>query len=164
MAKAGSKRRVRGGGSGSPRSDLNGASRFEFTIPSEFTASHEAQRKILDDVKRRGFHEHAAFAIKLALEEAVINAIRHGNQLDPSKKVYIEAIVTPDKAQIDIEDEGLGFDRTGVPDPTLPENVEKCSGRGIMLIEAFMNEVKWSRGGRRVRMVKRNEPDVIPGD
>jgi len=49
-----------------------------------------------------------------------------------------------------------------VPDPTLPENLEKCGGRGIHLMEAYMNKVEWSRGGRRVRMVKRNEPDVIP--
>lgn len=118
--------------------------------------------KIIDDVTRRGFHEQSLFAIKLALEEAMINAIKHGNRLDPKKKIHIEATVTSDSARIEIEDEGPGFRRSSVPDPTLPKNLEKCSGRGILLIEAYMDEVKWTHGGRRLRMVKRNEPDLIP--
>ncbi len=162
MDKAGSKRRLRGGTSGSRRLGPAGESHFAFTIPSDHTASREVQMKIVDDVARRGFHEQSLFAIKLALEEAMINAIKHGNRHDSKKKVHIEATITSDEARIEIEDEGPGFRRSSVPDPTLPQNLEKCSGRGILLIEAYMDEVKWSQGGRRLRMVKRNEPVLIP--
>ncbi len=132
------------------------------TIPSVYSASHEVQQRILEAVEKSGFTPHSSFAIKLALEEAMINAIKHGNKLDPKKSVHIEAKVTPKIAEITIEDEGPGFDRAEVPDPTLEENREKCSGRGILLIESYMNSVEWSRNGRRLRMVKRNgeEPGV----
>jgi len=135
---------------------------LKFTIPSKFEAGREVQKRILDDVTRVGFNSHSQFAIKLALEEALINAIKHGNRLDPKKKVHIEAIVSPKQLEITIEDEGPGFHRGDVPDPTLEENLEKCSGRGILLIEAYMSSVQWSNGGRRVKMVKKNEDDVLP--
>jgi len=163
MDEAGSKDRGPDRRSGSSRPDANGAAWFEFTISSnDDAASRAAQKKILDEVHRRGFNNQCVFAIKLALVEAMINAEKHGNRRDPKKKVYVEATVTPREAEIVIEDEGAGFKRATVPDPTLPENLEKCGGRGIHLMEAYMNKVEWSHGGRRVRMVKRNEPDVIP--
>ncbi len=114
---------------------------------------------ILADVKKAGFDHHCFFAIKLALEEALVNAIKHGNRLDPEKTVVITASVTPRRAEITIEDQGPGFERTSVPDPTCDENLEKCSGRGILLIESYMNRVRWDRGGRRLKMVKDNKPD-----
>jgi serine/threonine-protein kinase RsbW len=126
------------------------------TIPSVNAASQDIQRKILAAVEKSGFTPHSVFAIKLALEEAMINAIKHGNKLDPTKNVHIEAKVTPKVAQITIEDEGPGFKRSHVPDPTLEENREKCSGRGILLIESYMNSAQWSHNGRRLRMIKRN--------
>jgi serine/threonine-protein kinase RsbW len=140
----------------------NGDVVYRTTIPSDNAASRDVQQHILAAVHKSGFTPHSTFAIKLALEEAMINAIKHGNKLDPSKSVHIEAKITPKVAEITIEDEGPGFDRSCVPDPTLLENLEKCSGRGILLIESYMNSVKWSRDGRRLRMVKRNgeEPGV----
>jgi serine/threonine-protein kinase RsbW len=162
MSEAGSKDRGRGGRSGSPRPANNGDSSFEFTITSNDSASRDVQNKILTDVSRRGYSSDAIFAIKLALEEAMRNAIKHGNRFDSQKKVHIHAVVSPKQAEIVIEDEGPGFARGGVPDPTLPENLEKCGGRGIHLIEAYMNTVEWTQGGRRIRMIKRNEPGVFP--
>src|SRR4051812_18016702 len=135
---------------------------LKFSIPSNYVAGRDVQKRILDDISRVGFNSQSQFAIKLALEEALINAIKHGNGLDPSKKVHIEAKVSPQQFEITIEDEGPGFKRTAVPDPTLEENLEKCSGRGILLMEAYMNSVRWSHGGRRVKMVKKNEEDVLP--
>src|SRR5690606_30246239 len=96
------------------------------------------------------------------LEEAMINAIKHGNRLDMKKHVHVQYKVTPEQVEIIIQDEGEGFRREDVPDPTLEENITKCSGRGILLIEAYMNTVEFSDGGRRVRMVKKNEPEAIP--
>jgi serine/threonine-protein kinase RsbW len=135
---------------------------LKFTIPSDFAAGRDVQKRILDDVTRIGYNSQSQFAIKLALEEALINAIKHGNRLDPKKKVKIEAKVSPQQCEITIEDEGPGFKRDAVPDPTLEENLDKCSGRGILLIEAYMNSVRWDRGGRRVKMIKRNDDDVLP--
>jgi serine/threonine-protein kinase RsbW len=145
------------------RSSRTGKS-LEFSIPSDFASGRDAQKKILDEVADRGFNSQSAFAIKLALEEAMINAIKHGNKLDPKKKVHIKTRITPLQAEIEIEDEGPGFDRGDVPDPTCEENIEKCSGRGILLIEAYMNNVEWSHGGRRVRMIKRNEEANLPSE
>jgi serine/threonine-protein kinase RsbW len=132
---------------------------LSFTIPSDFAAGRDVQKQILDDVTRHGYTSQNQFAVKLALEEALINAIKHGNRLNPSKKVRIEAKVSARRLEIIIEDEGPGFARGAVPDPTLRENLEKCSGRGILLMEAYMNSVHWSRGGRRVKMVKKNDAD-----
>ena len=139
---------------------VNGTLRFEF--PSNFDAGTDVQAQILAEVERHGFNPNSLFATRLALEEALVNAIKHGNKLDPKKKVVVEAKVTKDRVEIEIEDEGPGFTRTAVPDPTAVENLCKCSGRGILLIEAYMNSVSWSRGGRRVKMVRFNEATELP--
>ena len=130
---------------------------MKFVIPSDLDRGREVQTRILAEVDRFKYNSDSAFAIKLGLEEAVVNAIKHGNKLDPKKTVYIEALVGPGQAEIIIEDEGPGFERAGVPDPTEPDNLEKCSGRGILLIEAYMTSVTWSHNGRRMHMVKRND-------
>jgi serine/threonine-protein kinase RsbW len=135
------------------------AGHLSFVIDSDLEQGRDVQKQVLQAVRDHGFEGQNYFAITLALEEAVTNAIRHGNRLDKSKKVRVEAKVTQERFEIEIEDEGKGFDRTSVPDPTTAENIEKCSGRGILLIEAYMNSVTWDRGGRRVRMLKLNEPE-----
>ena len=127
------------------------------TINSDFSAGFEVQKQILDAAVRHGFTEQCLFAIKIALEEALVNAIKHGNKLDPRKHVTIEAAITGKRAEICIEDEGPGFDRSLVPDPLAEENLEKSSGRGILLIESYMSQVTWDHGGRRLRMVKNSE-------
>lgn len=129
---------------------------LEFIIPSEFSAGREVQEQVLAQLHKHGYNCDCAFAIRLALEEALINAIKHGNHCDPRKKVHVKAQITPKQAEIVVEDEGEGFSRAGVPDPRAHENLERLNGRGIFLMEAYMNKVEWSCGGRRVRMVKRN--------
>ena len=165
MGVAGSNRHGRSRPPPPPRRADNGRrggrpNRLVFTIPSDFAAGRQVQKEILDDVQRHGFAGQSFFAINLALEEALTNAIKHGNRLDPNKKVRIEAKVTAKQALITVEDQGEGFDRGGVPDPTAEENLEKCSGRGILLIEAYMSRVTWDRGGRRVKMVKVKESEA----
>ena len=132
-------------------------SQMRFTIASNPEAARHVQEQILVDVEKAGFDGQDFFAIKLALEEALVNAIKHGNRSDPHKHVKVDAKVSSREVEICIEDEGPGFRRKDVPDPCAMENLEKCSGRGILLIEAYMNSVRWDRGGRRVRMVKKNE-------
>jgi serine/threonine-protein kinase RsbW len=133
---------------------------IQTTIGSDFSAGREVQRQILASVEKHHFDTQSAFAIKLALEEALINAIKHGNRLDPSKSVHVRARVTDKLAEIIIEDQGPGFDRTCVPDPTAEENLDKCSGRGILLMEAYMSSVEYSNCGRCVRMIKQNGNDA----
>lgn len=153
MAKAGLKRRGRGGnGDRKP-------SHYEFVIPSVDTDARVVERQILEDVIRRKYNEQSVFAIRLAIEEALMNAIKHGNGRDPGKKIRVSATITSEEAEIVIEDEGVGFDRSVVPDPRLDENLSKITGRGILLIESYMSEVQWSRNGRRLRMIRRNEAD-----
>jgi serine/threonine-protein kinase RsbW len=137
-------------------SGLNGGP-LKFEIRSDYAEGREVQRRIMSDVERLGYDANSLFAIKLALEEAIINAIKHGNKLDPKKHVRVQAKVTPRQTEIVVEDEGPGFKRTSVPDPTADENLCKCSGRGILLMEAYMNRVQWTNGGRRVKLVKKNE-------
>ena len=110
----------------------------------------------MDEVHRLAYGEDDVFAINLCLEEALINAIKHGNQLDPKKMVTIEAAITSEKAEIMIEDQGPGFVKSDVPDPTSDENLDKPSGRGILLIEAYMTSAQWSNKGRRIKMTRRN--------
>ena len=102
------------------------------------------------------------FGVRLALEEAIVNAIKHGNRMDCQKKVHVEADITPKRARLVVEDEGCGFRRERVPDPRLEENLTKCTGRGILLIEAYMNQVKWSHGGRRLEMIRTNPAAAAP--
>jgi serine/threonine-protein kinase RsbW len=149
MGVAGSNRRGGGAGSSAPGS-------FRATIPSDFNAGRDVQERILQDIDRCGYSEEASFAIRIALEEAMVNAIKHGNRLDPAKKVKVESRVTPKRAEIIIEDEGPGFERSSIPDPTHDDNLHKPSGRGILLIETYMDAVQWSHGGRKLRMVKEN--------
>jgi serine/threonine-protein kinase RsbW len=132
---------------------------LKVTIPSESPVARKVEEQILELVFAKGFNNDSIFALRLAIQEALQNAIKHGNRGDPSKKVKIEARVSPRQAEISIEDEGVGFVREGVPDPRHEENLEKCSGRGIFLIESYMNQVKWSHGGRRLTMVRKNQPD-----
>jgi serine/threonine-protein kinase RsbW len=127
------------------------------TIASDYGDAREVQRLIRDEVERAGFDPDSQFAIKLALEEALINAIKHGNKLDKGKLVQVEWRVSPAAVEITIEDEGPGFDRKKVPNPTDETNLEKLTGRGILLIESYMTDVQWSNGGRRVKLVKKNE-------
>ena len=134
--------------------------RMSFVINSDLIEGRRVQREILDAVESCGYTGGNFFAVNLALEEALVNAIKHGNRLDPSKKVWVEVDCSTQRVEIMIEDEGPGFDRSSVPDPTVQENLEKCSGRGILLIEAYMTDVRWDRGGRRLRMVKVNEPET----
>jgi len=151
----GRSRRGAGGGAGARSGTL--AKPLKFDIRSLPLEGRDVQKRIMDEVERCGFDDHSVFAIKLSLEEALINAIKHGNGDDPAKKVHIEAKVTPKRFEVIIEDEGKGFERNCVPDPTADENLCKCSGRGILLMERFMNRVQWTHGGRRIKMIKNNE-------
>ena len=125
---------------------------------SDFTSARTVQGELLDLACRLGYSQETAFAIRLAFEEAVNNAIRHGNAMDANKGVRIEYEVTPARVVIAIADEGSGFNPCALPDPTCDENLEKPGGRGVMLMRAYMDKVTFNRRGNRVSMVKLNRP------
>jgi serine/threonine-protein kinase RsbW len=154
MGVAGSNHAKRKSGGG--RNGRQPAKPLVFNIPSDPAAGRDIQKAIMDRVESLKYDEQCRFAIRLALEEGLMNAMKHGNKLDPSKTVHIEAKVTPQKTEITIEDQGKGFKREEVPDPCADENLLKSSGRGLLLIEAYMDKVQFTRGGRRVKMTKKN--------
>jgi len=126
----------------------------DISIPSDPAEA----RRIQDDIEKllQGRHvgEHDVFSIKLALEEALVNAIKHGNQMDRTKKVHIAYQLYPDRFDVQISDDGCGFDPSDVPDPTAFENLERPCGRGLMLMRHYMTAVAFNDRGNGVTMSK----------
>lgn len=110
------------------------------------------QQTLLGAAERHEYDQTSCFAIRLALEEALSNAIRHGNKADPAKTVIVEWSVDASGVSIRIEDEGPGFDPDTVPDPTESENIEIPAGRGIVLMRSFMTAVRFHPPGNLVEM------------
>ena len=124
------------------------------SIPSDPCEARRVQEEIEQALKTHHFSEKDIFGIRLALEEALINAIKHGNQMDRSKKVVISYHVNAERFDIHITDEGIGFDPYDVPDPTAVENLERPCGRGLMLMKHYMSEVTFGPQGNSFRMYK----------
>lgn len=129
----------------------------KIVIPSDLASAKEPEQAILAEAADHGFSEDAIFAIKLTLEEAITNAIKHGNKCDRSKTVTVRYAVDSVEVVIYIQDEGAGFDPQDVPDPTVPERLSLPNGRGILLMKAYMNEVEYRRDGREIFLRKLNE-------
>ena len=110
--------------------------------------------EILEKLESLGLYQEIPMDVRLAVEEALTNAVKHGNKLQPDKNVSIKVEALPDRLQIEIADEGEGFDHVKVPSPTDPENIWKTSGRGVFLIRHFMDEVEYFEDGRKVKMAK----------
>ncbi len=127
------------------------------TFPGDLRSARKAADAVLEEVKTARYTVEAAFAIKLALEEAIINAIRHGNGSDPSKTITMRYAVSPRKCAIVICDQGSGFDPDQVPDCTNAERLSLPHGRGIMLMRAYMNRVAYREHGAEVYLMKCNE-------
>ena len=126
-------------------------------IPSVVAEIRHVQDFILQKITEAGFDSDCCFAIRLALEESLINAVRHGNCLDPARSVLVKFDINKSCARITVKDEGQGFDPAKVPDPTTEENLSKPRGRGIMLMRAYMDEVTYSDCGTEVTLVKKNK-------
>ena len=127
---------------------------YELIITSDPSEIPHVQDQIEGQLKLCQFADHDIFSIRLALEEAIVNAIKHGNQLDRAKHVHIAYRVSPDRFDVRITDEGPGFDPTDVPDPTAVENLERPCGRGLMLMRHYMTKVAYNDRGNSVVMCK----------
>lgn len=111
-----------------------------------------ATEAVLAALERLGYDKAAVFAVRLSLEEALANAVRHGNKDDAGRRVILQCEIGPNEAVLDVQDEGEGFDPGSVPDPTAAENLEIPAGRGLMLIRSFMADVTVHPPGNRITM------------
>jgi serine/threonine-protein kinase RsbW len=114
----------------------------------------ETSNTLMSLLKDKNVKEDIIFDVHVSFEEALRNAMIHGNKSQPDKKVKIETEVTDEYIVISVEDEGDGFDPKDLPDPTLEENLLREGGRGVYLINHLMDEVKYEHDGRKVVMKK----------
>lgn len=116
-------------------------------------------REVIDALSSLGYSESSRFAVRLALEEAISNAFRHGHKgLPEPTPVSLRWNASEDELHVVIRDRGPGFNPGDVPDPTLNENLEMPSGRGIMLMRAYMTSVSFNPLGNEVTMTYRRPP------
>lgn len=111
-------------------------------------------KQIMDALTEAGFSQDDLFAVHLAIEEAFQNAVKHGNRMHGEKTVKVEYEVHSDRVQISITDEGPGFDPSDVPDPRAEHNLFKPDGRGVLLINAYMDEVHYNEDGNCISMTR----------
>jgi serine/threonine-protein kinase RsbW len=140
------------------------ATRVSYTLESSLESVNKAEQAARDLAVKAGFDEEETDRIAMSVREATVNAVLHGNQYDPKKRVTVAFEVTAESLSVSVRDEGKGLDPGSVPDPLAPENLLKQSGRGIFLIRAFMDEVRFRsmNPGTEITLIKRvrgNDPD-----
>jgi len=126
-----------------------------FELPSAISLMHIVLEYLMKRVEKLGVCKPEQSNLFVALDEAFVNAVKHGNKYDSAKLVRVAADVSRDEARFTIEDEGEGFDVDAIPDPLDPENLFKASGRGVLFIYNIMDEVKYNDRGNRLTMVKK---------
>lgn len=130
---------------------------IEFELPSDISLMNGVLHYLTERVAALGVIKPDASNLFIALDEAFVNAVKHGNRHDTQKLVRITADLSTKEARFTIEDEGEGFNVGEIPDPRDPENLFKTSGRGVLLIYNIMDEVEYNERGNRLTMVKRPE-------
>lgn len=126
-------------------------------LESNLESVDKAEAMCVDAAKDIGLDEDACMDLGLAVREAMVNAVAHGNKYDTAKQVQLVVETRSDSVRITITDEGEGFDLNKVPDPTQGDNLLRGSGRGLLLIQTFVDEFtvkKATAGGAEVTMVK----------
>jgi serine/threonine-protein kinase RsbW len=109
---------------------------------------------VIGAMEEVGYGARDTFAVRLALEEAVINAVKHGHGNDPRNRARICWVVSASAVKLVVKDDGAGFDPDRVPDPCLPENLERPGGRGVLIMRSYMSWVRFSDAGNRVVMCR----------
>lgn len=131
--------------------------KIDFEVPSVISLMDDILEYLMKRVEKLGVVKPERSNLFVALDEAFVNAVKHGNKFDSSKLVRISVEISPTQASFTIEDEGEGFNVSEIPDPRDPENLFKTSGRGVMFIYNIMDEVKYNERGNRLTMVKLTE-------
>lgn len=127
---------------------------FDDSIESDPVVGIKLIDQMVSELENRGWTEKEVFGIHMSLEEAIINAIKHGNKEASDKRVSIQARIGTKEFYICVTDEGEGFDPDDVPDPTLDENLEIGSGRGLMLMKHYMDSVQYNDVGNSLELSK----------
>ncbi|MEZ5306456.1 MAG: ATP-binding protein [Pyrinomonadaceae bacterium] len=133
--------------------------KIEFVMPSVISLMNDILTYLIKRVEKLGVVNPERSNLFVALDEAFVNAVKHGNKFDNTKLVQISVEIRPGTATFTIEDEGEGFDVATIPDPTDPQNLFKTSGRGVMFIYNIMDEVTYNQRGNRLTMVKHQDPE-----
>lgn len=131
--------------------------RCDRVIPSDTIASRNVVDEIIRQLEVLAWQQSDVFAIHLALEEGLVNAILHGNRRDVQKTIHIVCRISPRQFHVEIGDQGDGFDPQTLPDPTCPDRLHAPCGRGVMLMRAFMTRVEYNGQGNRLMMEKHCE-------
>jgi serine/threonine-protein kinase RsbW len=131
---------------------------IQLVIPSDLRSAKEPERRIVRAMVCNGYDPETTFGLKLALEEAMTNAVKHGNGNDPSKCIVVRYYVDPRRVVVMVRDQGSGFCPDQVPDPTAEENLERPNGRGIMLMHSYTTRVCYNQTGNEVWMLKEKLP------
>ncbi|HEV8370841.1 MAG TPA: ATP-binding protein [Pyrinomonadaceae bacterium] len=134
--------------------------KIEFELPSDLALMDGVLEYLQERVSKLGLIKPERSNLFIALDEAFVNAVKHGNKSDPHKLLRITAELSPKEACFTVEDEGEGFDIGEIPDPCDPANLFRTSGRGVLLIYNIMDEVEYNAQGNRVKMVKRPDARV----
>ncbi len=131
------------------------------TVESSSSGLNELREWLISQLSSYDYCEDDTFAVRLALEEAFYNAVRHGSRMNPGKKVEISFSIGPEKVEISMTDAGCGFNPNAVPDCRLEENLYKTEGRGLLLIRSYMDVVEFNEIGNSIHMVrhKRQQQD-----
>ena len=129
--------------------------KIEFELPSALSPMHSILDYLLKRVEKLGVIKPDQSNLFVALDEAFVNAVKHGNKFNSQKLVRISAELSSREASFTVEDEGDGFDVNSIPDPLDPQNLFKTSGRGVLFIYNIMDEVKYNERGNRLTMVKK---------
>ena len=143
-----------------PRKSIDIREKIDLELPSDLTLMNAVLEYLLDRVAKLGLIQVEQSNLFVALDEAFVNAVKHGNRNDPEKLLRVTAELSAHEAIFTVEDEGEGFDMEAIPDPRDPANLFKSSGRGVLLIYNIMDEVEYSERGKRLKMVKR--PEGLP--
>ncbi len=110
--------------------------------------------EVVAELTGMGYSPTDCLGARMVLGEAIVNGLQHGNQGDPAKRVRVCYWIDPDTLLAEVEDEGRGFDPARVPDPTAPENLEKPSGRGLLLMRQYTNWLRFHGRGNRLSLCK----------
>ncbi|HEY3940425.1 MAG TPA: ATP-binding protein [Bryobacteraceae bacterium] len=131
--------------------------KLQTTLESTLPSVDKAEELVIREAAKAGFDEDEQGQIGMAVRECTVNAVVHGNRYNKNKKVHLEIERSATGLTVTVGDEGDGFDLASLPDPLAPENLLRQSGRGLLLIRAFMDELDLhprSGGGTEVRLVK----------
>lgn len=139
-----------------PRGALDRSIEISLRVPTELEVVEEAVDIVARHCLAAGVPPRAArFKLRVALSEALANAIVYGNRMDPSKQVDVRVLVTAQTVSVHVCDQGDGFDTSSIPDPTEPDAVERVDGRGLYLIHQLVDEVRFNDRGNSICMIMR---------